>query len=329
MFYIRKSGIKYLETSRGIAFTAHLLQSDTDVHVGVVENAGQGGWTHIDTMPHFDKMLKDIAKDLGLVGVNLLDYYMDIAEGVKGCDKAEQELNHLSFQSEREAHLQDACATLKKEIGAISYELSQIRHSAAEELAREIGEELSYLNMTGVGFQVALSQFETQDKLALPDGRICAFSKTGIDRAEFLVATNPGEPFKPLVKIASTGETSRLMLAIKSALSKADATPTLIFDEIDMGIGGRTGEVIGKKLSNLSKDHQVICITHLPQVAVFADAHYSVHKDVIGDRTVTTVAALYGKAQLEEISEMLGSLSEPVLESAQDILSKADAWKKS
>ena len=119
------------------------------------------------------------------------------------------------------------------------------------------------------------------------------------------------------------------MLAIKSALSKADATPTLIFDEIDIGIGGRSGEIVGKKLSNLSKDHQVICITHLPQVAVFADEHYSVHKDVHEDRTTTMVALLSGKARLEEISAMLGSLSEPSLESSQELLGKAEAWKRS
>ena len=117
------------------------------------------------------------------------------------------------------------------------------------------------------------------------------------------------------------------MLAIKSVLSKVDATPTLIFDEIDIGVGGRSGDVVGQMLSTLSKDHQVICITHLPQVAVFANAHYNVHKDFRDERTITTVTPLSGQDRLKELSAMQGSLSEPAIESAQELLEKADAWK--
>ena len=294
-----------------------------------IEDMSQALSSYKDELEYDPARLDQLEQRLDLIR-NLKRKYGDtIADILQYANKAEEELNQLSFQGERKAQLQRECATLREDIGALSCELSKIRHRAAEELAKEVEQELSHLNMAQVGFQVIFSQLETADKLVLPDGSTHAFSKNGIDRVEFLISINPGEPFKPLAKIASTGETSRLMLAIKSALSKADATPTLIFDEIDIGIGGRSGEIVGKKLSNLSKDHQVICITHLPQVAVFADEHYSVHKDVHEDRTTTMVALLSGKARLEEISAMLGSLSEPSLESSQELLGKAEAWKRS
>ena len=284
-----------------------------------IEDASQALVTYRDRLEYDPARLNQVEQRLDLIR-NLKRKYADtIAEITQYADKAEEELKHLNFRSERETKLHDECAILRKEIGALSYEISGIRHRAAEELAKEVEKELSQLNMAQVGFHVLFSQFETQDKLMLPDGQTSAFTKTGIDRVEFLTSTNPGEPFKPLAKIASTGETSRIMLAIKSTLSKADATPTLIFDEIDMGIGGRSGEMVGKKLSNLSQEHQV---------AVFADTHYNVHKDVIEDRTITTLTPLSGKARIEELSAMLGSLSEPAMESAQELLSKADSFKR-
>src|SRR5437762_1173196 len=115
---------------------------------------------------------------------------------------------------------------------------------------------------------------------------------SGVDRVQFLIAPNPGEPFKPLTKIASGGETSRLMLALKTILAHADATPTLIFDEIDTGISGRSGQVVGEKLWQLTSNHQVICVTHLPQIAAFADTHYNVNKQVYDERTITLVNEL-------------------------------------
>ena len=112
----------------------------------------------------------------------------------------------------------------------------------------------------------------------LPDGTRIAFDQNGFDRVEFLIAPNPGEGLKPLAKIASGGETSRLMLGLKNVLARADEVPSLIFDEIDQGIGGRVGMVVGHKLWNLSRTHQVFCVTHLPQLAVFGDQHYQVQK---------------------------------------------------
>jgi DNA repair protein RecN (Recombination protein N) len=137
---------------------------------------------------------------------------------------------------------------------------------------------------------------------------------------EFLVETNPGEGFKSLVKVASGGETSRLMLALKNVLAKADQVPTLIFDEIDQGIGGRVGVVVGEKLWNLSRQHQVMCITHLPQLAGFGDQHFRVTKAMLDGRTHSEVIRLLGEDRRQELAQMLGPISEGTLRSADEIL---------
>ena len=139
-------------------------------------------------------------------------------------------------------------------------------------------------------------------------------TSTGVDRTAFLVATNQGETPKALAKIASGGETARLMLALKSILSSVDQTPTLVFDEIDVGIGGRSGQVVGEKLWHLAENHQVIVITHLPQIAAFADLHYRIEKHEQGGRTTSSIAELNEDERLEELAAMLDGT--PVTKSA-------------
>ena len=136
--------------------------------------------------------------------------------------------------------------------------------------------------MEGAKFGVEVQWEEADDGAFVNSGKRVAFDSTGIDRIEFLIAPNPGEGLKPMVKIASGGETARLMLALKGVLARADQTPTLIFDEIDQGIGGRVGAIVGRKLWKLSAAHQVLCITHLPQLAGFGDAHFKVEKAING-----------------------------------------------
>jgi DNA repair protein RecN (Recombination protein N) len=145
-----------------------------------------------------------------------------------------------------------------------------------------------------------------------------------------VAATNPVEPMKPLDRIASTGEISRFMLALKSALAGADMIPLLIFDEIDIGVGGRSGEVIGRKLWTLSRSHQVICITHLPQIAAFADTHFTVSKQTAGDRTVSTIAILEGEARRNELAVMVAGprITTTARNTAGELIEKAEAWKR-
>jgi DNA repair protein RecN (Recombination protein N) len=161
-----------------------------------------------------------------------------------------------------------------------------------------------------------------------------AFDSSGIDHVEFLVAPNPGEPLKPMVRVASGGETSRLMLALKGVLSRADETPTLIFDEIDQGIGGRIGATVGEKLWGLAVGmgpdnlrHQVLCVTHLPQLAAFGDVHFRVEKNPTGERVVTHVRRLQDRARAEELAQMLGGGGDAAYRSAQEILEQVRECK--
>jgi DNA repair protein RecN (Recombination protein N) len=178
--------------------------------------------------------------------------------------------------------------------------------------------------MSGAEFSVDFQ--EQLDPAGVPVGedRRLAFHPTGLERVEFLIAPNPGEGLKPLVKIASGGETSRLMLALKNVLARADNVPTLIFDEIDQGIGGRVGTIVGSKLWRLARFHQVICITHLPQLAAFGKQHLHVEKQTQADRTLTVVEDLMGEARLRELAEMMGELSEGTLQSAREMLQNVD-----
>jgi DNA repair protein RecN (Recombination protein N) len=148
-----------------------------------------------------------------------------------------------------------------------------------------------------------------------------------VDVVEFLISANPGEPLRPLARIASGGETSRIMLAIKSVLSTADQVPTLVFDEVDAGIGGRMGAVVGGKLWRLSRQRQVLCVTHLPQLAAFAENHLYVAKTVVNNRTLTSIHSLSDQERVQEIGQMLGGTGARALQNAQEILAQARASK--
>ena len=176
--------------------------------------------------------------------------------------------------------------------------------------------------MQNTRFHVDIQQ--THDPNGVPvGGQRLAYDATGVDRVEFFVSTNPGEPLRPLARVASGGETARLMLALKTVLAHADPVPVLIFDEIDVGIGGRVGGVVGQKLWNLARSHQVLCVTHLPQLAAFGDRHFKVMKEVDGDRTVVRVQVLEGEARVRELAAMLGTPTEAGLKSAQEMLASA------
>lgn len=213
-------------------------------------------------------------------------------------------------------------------IGKHAAALSQKRQVSAEKLAQAIELELGDLNMTA-RFSVDFAVAPDPNGAYVGEERL-AFDASGIDRVEFLLSTNPGEPLKPMAKIASGGETARLMLALKTALARVDATPTLIFDEIDQGIGGRIGDTVGRKLWLLAAvgQHQVVVVTHLPQMAGYGDVHYHVSKRVEGDRTKTHVDQLGYDARVTELAAMLGTHGEHARGGAADILRNADAAKQ-
>ncbi|MCE1252050.1 MAG: DNA repair protein RecN [Anaerolineae bacterium] len=230
----------------------------------------------------------------------------------------------ITHASERISELEQKEQSLLPQLTDQALALSQKRHAAAALLERGVEAELADLSMQGARFQVDFTFDEDGRGLTLEDGRRVAFDASGIDRIEFLIAPNPGEGFKPLVKIASGGETSRLMLALKNVLAQVDAIPTLIFDEIDQGIGGRVGTVVGEKLWQLGRRHQVLVVTHLPQLAAFGDQHFKVAKQVQDGRTQTGVEEMLAEKRVDELALMLGGVSDANRAAAREALALAE-----
>ena len=219
-------------------------------------------------------------------------------------------------------------AQLMAEISSAALELSQSREKAGLSLSQQVETELDDLKMAGARFSAAITYKEDEDGIPLEDGSRVRFTRTGIDQVEFLIAPNPGEGLKPLVKIASGGETSRLMLALKNVLAGADTIPVLIFDEIDQGIGGRVGAVVGEKLWQLgASHHQVLCVTHLAQLAAYGNQHFHVYKRIADGRTRTEVEMLQGEKRLGELALMFGGDSETNRAAAQQAVDKAQNFK--
>ena len=274
------------------------------------------------------KRLEQAEERLELIHTLKRKYGGSIESAIAYADDARQKLDNLSHAGERLAELEESEGKLLKMLAERAESLSAHRKQAAEALGKAVETELDDLRMAGARFAVDIQLETSANGLELSDGQKAAFDDTGIDRVEFLIAPNPGEGLKPLVKIASGGETSRLMLALKNVLVSADAIPTLIFDEIDQGIGGRVGATVGEKLWRLGRRHQVLCVTHLPQLAAFGDQHWRVLKQVENGRTLTHVERLENAARLDELAQMLGNISDKSREAAQEVLALAQQREK-
>jgi len=267
--------------------------------------------------------LDDIEERLEMISSLKRKYGNAIEEIITFGKNATKDLDTITHASERIIELENQLEKLLVTLGKHAQVLSEKRHIAAKLLEKQLGSELSDLRMSGARFQVDFQYNSNPNGIALSSGERVAFNASGIENVEFLIESNPGEGFKPLVKVASGGETSRLMLALKNVLAKADQIPTLIFDEIDQGIGGRVGAIVGRKLRQLARDHQVFCITHLPQLAAFGQQHFRVQKKIADGRTTTQTELLTGDARLLELAQMLGEVSDTTLQSAQEILENA------
>jgi DNA repair protein RecN (Recombination protein N) len=292
---------------------------------------------YADRLEFNPERLQEVDERLELIHGLKRKYGDTIEQIVAFGSHAQAELDGLANWEVKTAELEAEEERLLHAIGDLATKLSAQRQAAGERLARQVETELADLRMERAKFGVDVRQTPRDDGAYLPDGRRVAFDTTGVDQVEFLISANPGEPLKPMVKVASGGETARLMLALKSTLAHADATPTLIFDEIDQGIGGRVGAVVGQKLWLLTgydagangadaPGHQVLCITHLPQLAAFGDKHFTVNKRVLEiqgeERTTTLVRDLSDQERIDELTTMLGAVGESGRRSVEEMVAQ-------
>jgi len=295
-----------------------------------VEEAARSIRNYSDNMEFDADRLAEIEERLELIRNLKRKYGQSIPDILDYLCEIENKLGKFSNSAERIEELKKRSAELRQELGELAFELSSLRTQSAKKLVEQVNSELVDLKMEQVKFDVSILQKKSLSGIPCPDGSSYEFTRKGVDTVEFMAATNPGEPSKPLAKIASTGEISRFMLALKSAFSKTDNIPILVFDEIDIGVGGRCGEVIGEKLWSLARGRQVICITHLPQIAVFADAHHAIRKNTDGSRASTTLESLSGDVLVRELTMMLvgSQQSESSVKSVKELLQKAEDWKR-
>ncbi len=308
--------------------------------------------------------LQQVEERLHLIRSLQRKYGDTVEEVLAYGERAAAEIETISHAEERIAGLEAEEAELLAELGRLGAALSTARQAAGERMARAIEAELADLQMAKARFAVSISWTEDPSGAVVGADAAAAagrspgrygFDSHGLDAVAFLVSANPGEPLKPLAKVASGGETSRLMLALKTVLGRADETPTLIFDEIDQGIGGRVGGTVGRKLWGLTRrqesgdrgqesgdrdqlpasSHQVLCITHLPQLAAYGDVHFHVTKLVVpqggsasGERTVTEVHVLSGEDRVAELARMLGADSEAGRASVAEMMAEVMDGKK-
>lgn len=239
-------------------------------------------------------------------------------------DRIKAEVDSVEHGEETIKKMEYALETKRQELASACLGLSEKRQVAAKKMARDVVAQLKDLGMEKASFKVDILQTEDDSGITHAGKKKYRTESTGVDTVRFLISPNPGEELKPLAKIASGGEISRVMLAIKTILSEADAVPVLVFDEIDSGIGGRIAEAVGIKLKEISAARQVLCITHLPQIASLAKSHYQVSKDEKSGRTTTSVAKLDQKQRVEELARMLGGskITETTLKHAKEMLVK-------
>ena len=296
-----------------------------------------------DSIEYNPDRLQELEGRLDLVRGLKRKYGSTIEEILAFAERASEDLERLSDSEERTEELKSREMELRGELGRLAGQLSEARRHAAKRLADAIEEEVAGLAVDHTKVHVDIRQSDSEDGVPVGTGdsgphskpsgeedvRRFAFNGTGIDSVEFLISLNLGEPPRPLARIASGGEASRLMLAIKTILSMADQIPILVFDEVDAGIGGRIGSILGQKLWDLSRSHQVLCVTHLPQIACYADSHAKVIKLASHDRTVTAVETLADETRVMELSQMLGSDSGVTRSNALEMLEQAVRWKES
>ena len=263
---------------------------------------------YMDELNFDEQRVAYVSERLDTINKLKLKHGRSIEDILKKLNDLNEKISNLNNYDEAKKQLEAKVTEQEKLLKTKSDKLSAARKKAAKELEKSIVQALMDLNFLEVKFEIAFTPLEK-------------YTSKGQDAMEFMISTNPGEPLKPLAKIASGGELSRIMLGIKAILAKKDAVDTLIFDEIDTGISGKTAGMVADKMSSISGEHQVICITHLPQIAAYADAHFVIEKNVINGNTTTDIRLLDEDTSVGELARMLGGtvITDAALDNAREL----------
>lgn len=281
-----------------------------------------------DSIEFDPQRLDEIQSRLELIDRLKSKYNMSIAELMEYKQQAATRLDEVYNIDGEIDNLKIKLKDVMSKLAEKATELHSLRVKIAAKLERDISRELKDLGMKNIKFSVNFTQQYDEHGIDIDNAKV-RISEEGFDQVEFLISTNPGEPLKPLAKIISGGETSRIMLALKNIMAKVDNVPCLIFDEIDTGIGGRTAQIVGEKLSMVARSHQVLCVTHSPQIASLGDIHFLIKKQTIDGTTFTQVSELTGSERVNELARMLGGakITDNTLAHAREMLELAKKIK--
>ena len=288
-----------------------------------IEDLTEGLRAHLNLIQIDDQRLEAVEGRLDILNKLKRKYGGSLAAVFSQLETIEDGLSKAENISQQIREVEEQLGKLHDQLTRRVLELSQKRAKTAKKLALTVVAELGSLKMSQTEFQAVIYPIAADRKtnfyLTAQDDTI---TETGIDRATFMIAPNPGEELKPLAGIASGGELSRVVLALKAILAETDEVETIVFDEVDAGIGGGTAEVVGRKLSELARHHQVICITHLPQIAKFGEHHFSISKHINDGRTLTAIQPLNKEERYKEIARMLGGekITQTTLDHARELL---------
>ncbi|WP_296116220.1 DNA repair protein RecN [uncultured Eubacterium sp.] len=269
---------------------------------------------YVSELNFSEETFQQIEDRLNLINHLKAKYGKTIAHILEERQVKEEKLDQLQHYEEYCLQLQEKLKNAEERLAHLCQEVSDIRMEYAKSLAEQTKEALKDLNFLDVQFEMEFS-------------RLDHYTANGWDETRFLISTNPGEPLKPLDAVASGGELSRIMLALKTVLAEHDEIETLIFDEIDSGISGRTAQMVAEKIKMTGKNHQIICITHLPQIAAMADHHFLIEKTSSADSTISNIRSLNREESIHELARMLGGvkITDTVLQNAKEMKEMADA----
>lgn len=289
--------------------------------LGDLENLlSDAGWeisSYMDKMTFDEESFRQIEERLDRIRGLMAKYGGTLDMVVKNLEEKKKRLEELENYDQARQEVERDLEQSRNQLEKLCQHLSKIRKKGGEELRGKIYQALQELNFINVDFAIEIT-------------KLSHFTANGFDEVEFKISANPGEPARPLKDVASGGELSRIMLAIKAVLADTDQIPTLIFDEIDTGISGRTAQKVSEKLSYIAKSHQVICITHLPQIAAMADSHFEIAKAAKKGRTATTIRRLEDEEAVRELARLLGGaeITETVLNNAAEMKKLAEQTKQ-